>query len=147
MTRRKHPSLWTPAFAVLTGSAVAAAFGIRQGWTYGVIAEIVALLLATALYFSGGQDTDAGAILAHRADERQQLVRLKASRLTAAVAVFATVVAFVIAVAVKAAFWPFEVIYLVTCVSYLVGLGLYGAKPEEADAEDNDYESHQVAPR
>jgi hypothetical protein len=144
MTRNRHARLARPAFAMLSGSAIATAFGIRLGWKFAVITEAVTLMAAFVLYLLGGEDTDTGAILGNRADERQELVTLRASRLCSLVAVCSLVVAFVIAVALKKTYWPFEVLYLVTVISYCVGLGVYGAK-ERSGAAEADREDRRVA--
>jgi hypothetical protein len=133
MTRWKHARLWTLAFPVLSGSAIATAFGIRLGWKFAVITEVVVLMMVGILYLRSGEDTDTGAILGNRADERQTLIRLKATRLSLVVALCTTIGAFVIAVAVKAAYWPFEVLYFTIVVSYFTGLRVYGADRDEAE--------------
>jgi hypothetical protein len=140
MTRRKHVGLSMGAFRLLSGSAAATAFGIRLGWKFAVITEVVVLVAVGIVYLTGKEDTDAGAILGNRADERQSLVMLRASRLAHIVALVATIVAFVIAVAVRAAYWPFLVLYGVLVVAYLVGLHVYGAHDvaAAANAEQED---------
>ncbi len=84
-----------------------------------------------------------GAVLGRRADERQVLVRLKASRVSAVVGVVTSVIACVIAGAMDATYWPFEVIYLAIGVSYLLSLVIYGAH-SEGDAAITDGEVHHV---
>jgi|HubBroStandDraft_1064217.scaffolds.fasta_scaffold236260_2 hypothetical protein len=144
MTRSRRARLARPAFSVFSGSAIATAFGIRLGWKFAVIAEAVTLMAAAVLYLVGKDDTDAGAILSNRADERQRLVNLRAGRLASLVAACSLVVAFVIAVALKKTYWPFEVLYLVTVIAYCAGLGLYGAQDAVGTA-DADREERRVA--
>jgi hypothetical protein len=126
MTRIRNTRLQTPAAAVLAGAGIACAFGIRQDWSSAIIAAAVTLCLAGALYFIGGQDTDLGAVLGQRDDERQQLVALRAAQLSLIGVFYALVAACVIAAAVKHAFWPFEILVDITGVSYLIGLAVYG---------------------
>ena len=144
MNRNASARLARPAFAVLSGSAIATAFGIRLGWKFAVITEAVTLLAAVVLYLLGEDDTDTGAILGNRADERQEQVKQRAARLCSLVAVCSLVAAFVIAVALKKTYWPFAVLYLVTVIAYCVGLGLYSAK-DQSGAADADREEHRVA--
>ena len=144
MTRKKRAGLWAPAFKVLSGSAVATAFGIRLGWKFAVITEVIVLLATVVLYLMGLDDTDTGAILANRVDERQTLIRLRATRLSALVSIVATIVAFVIAVALKASYWPFMLLYFLAVVSYFVGLGVYGGDNEEDAGAPNEQEGHRV---
>jgi hypothetical protein len=145
MTRRKHARLWTLAVPVLSGSAIATAFGIRLGWKFAVITEAVVLMVAGILYLRAGEDTDTGAILGNRADERQTLIRLKATRLSLLVGLVAIIVAFVIAIAVKATYWPFEVLYFTVVISYFVGLQVYGADRDEADTSTVEQEDARAA--
>lgn len=131
MTHRRHPRLWTPALAGVLGSAVSLTIGFGQGQRAAIVVGLsVTALVVVVLYVVSGRESDVGAVLGSRTDERQALVRLKASRLSAAVAVLASVLACVIAAALGATYWPFEVLYLVTGAAYLVGLGIYGAASE-----------------
>lgn len=131
MTRRRHPRLWTPVLAGVIGSAVSLAIGFGQGQPAAIVVGLsVTALVVAVLYVVSGQESDVGAIVGSRTDERQALVRLKASRLSSVVAVLAAVLACVIAATLGTTYWPFEVLYLVTGAAYLVGLGIYGTATE-----------------
>lgn len=131
MTHRRHPRLWAPVLAGAIGSAVSLAIGFGQGQPAAIVIGLsVTALVVVVFYVVSGQDSDVGAVLGSRPDERQALVRLKAARLSSAVAVLAAVLACVIAAALGTTYWPFEVLYLVTGAAYLVGLGVYGAASE-----------------
>ena len=56
MTMSKHRRLWTPAIAIVAGSAIAAAVGISQGWWSALASELIALGWAVSLYVIGGRD-------------------------------------------------------------------------------------------
>ncbi len=85
MTVSKHRRLWTPAIAVVAGTAIAVAVGIHESWWSALASELVALGWAASLYVIGGKDTDIGAAVGAQGDERQELVKLRAARLCLAV--------------------------------------------------------------
>ena len=146
MTQRKRHRLWTPMLAGVGGTAISLAVGLgHHYWGAIVIGEAVTVIAVVILYVASANDSDVGAVLGHRADERQVLVRLKASRVSAVVGVVTSVVACVIAAAMDATYWPFEVIYIAIGVSYLLGIAIYGAG-SESDAAMNDGEAHCVDP-
>ena len=133
MTARKHRRLWTPAIAVLAGSAIAVAVGISQSWFSALLSELVALGWAVTLYVIGGKDTDIGAAVGAAGDERQELVKLRAARLCLAVVVVAVVAGCLIAAATKHAIWPFQAGAVLIGISYFHGLWFYGTGREEVD--------------
>jgi NADH:ubiquinone oxidoreductase subunit 2 (subunit N) len=135
MNRKKRAGLWTAAFKLLSGSAVATAFGIRLGWKFAVITEVVVLLVIVIIWLFAAEDTDTGAIMGQRPNERQRLIALRASRLAHIVALCATIVAFVIAVAVNAVYWPFAALYWILVLSYVIGLRIYGVHEDAGAGE------------
>lgn len=139
MTRSRYRLLWAPVIAGVAGSAISLAVGLgRDNWAAVLIGEAATAITVVVLYVVVRGDSDLGAVLGHSTDERQDLVRLKASRVSTLVAVTASVVACVVAAAMNDTYWPFEVIYLVTGAAYLVSLKVYGAGDDAnpADAED-----------
>jgi len=140
MTARNHRRLWTPAIAVLAGSAIAVAVGISQSWISALISELVALGWAVSLYVIGGKDTDIGAAVGLQEDERQELVKLRAARLCLAVVVAAVVAGCLIAAAGKHAIWPFQGGAVLIGVAYFYGLWFYGTGREEADLAAHEHE-------
>jgi hypothetical protein len=139
MTRSRPRRLWTPVIAGIAGSAISISVGLGRGKVAAiVIGEMATAITVVILYVVASGDSDVGAVLGHGTDERQDLVRLKASRVSSLVAVVAAVVGCVIAAAIDAAYWPFEVIYLLTGAAYLISVKVYGARDEidPAGAED-----------
>lgn len=127
MTRARYGRLSTPLMAGVGGTAISLSVGLGQHqWAAIVIGEVVTLLVVILLLVVTGQSSDVGAVLARRADERQELVRLQAARVSAIVAVAASIIACVSAAALGATYWPYEVIYLTGGISYLIGIRLYG---------------------
>ena len=139
MTQNKHRRLWTPALAVGGGTVIAVAIGIGQSWLGALLAEILTLCYGTALYSAAWHDTDVGAVIGRRSDERQQLILLKAARLSLLATGVAVIVACPIAAAVKVAIWPYQILAGIIAVSYLVGLRLYGIDPDEAHTAAAEY--------
>lgn len=134
MTVSKHRRLWTPGVAVVAGSAIAVAVGISQGWWTALASELIALAWAVGLYLIGGRDSDIGAAVGAQGDERQELVKLRAARLSLAVVVVAIVAGCLIAAATKNPIWPFQLVAVLIGIAYFYGLWLYGTDREEADA-------------
>jgi hypothetical protein len=134
MTVSKHRRLWTPGVAVVAGSAIAVAVGISQGWWTALASELIALAWAAGLYVIGGRDSDIGAAVGAQGDERQELVKLRAARLSLAVVVVAIVAGCLIAAATRNPMWPFQLVAVLIGIAYFYGLWLYGTDREEADA-------------
>jgi hypothetical protein len=138
---RTHSRLWTPVIAGIGGTAISLAVGLGHGkWLAFVIGEATTAVAVVVLYLLAGSDSDLGAVFGHRTDERQELVRLKASRAAALVAVIGAVVACVIAAAMNATYWPFEVLYIVPGLTYVMSVRVYGARDgaEYPAADDVD---------
>jgi peptidoglycan/LPS O-acetylase OafA/YrhL len=136
MTGSKHRRLWTPAIALVLGSAFAVAVGISQGWSTGLASEVIAVAWAVSLFLIGGKDSDIGAAIGAQGDERQELVTLRAARLCLAVVLAAIVAGALIAAATKNPVWPFQVVAVLIGLAYFYGLWLYGTDREEADSAD-----------
>jgi hypothetical protein len=131
-----HSRLWTPVIAGIGGTAISLAVGLGQArWLPVVIGEAATAIAVVILYLIARSDSDLAAVVGHRADERQELVRLKASRVTALVAVIGSVVACVIAAAMDATYWPFEVLYILPGLAYLISVRVYGARDGAENAE------------
>jgi hypothetical protein len=143
MTVSKHRRLWTPAIAVVAGSAIAAAVGISQGWWSALASELIALGWAVSLYVIGGKDSDIGAAVGAQGDERQELVKLRAARLCLAVVLVAIVAGCLIAAATKNPIWPFQLVAVLIGIAYFDGLWFYGTAREEANAAATAPEDHQ----
>lgn len=128
MSNSRYGRLWVPLMAAIGGSAISLSVGLGQHqWEAIVIGEVVTVLVAVFLFAMSSQDSDVGAVLAHHADERQELVRLQASRVSAIVAVAGSIIACVVAAAQGAVYWPYEAIYVAAGLAYLISISLYGA--------------------
>ena len=137
MTKIIRPRLRKPLLRGVAGLGLAGAWAIGGGharWLAIVIA-IAALGNAVAWYRWAGDESDEGALLGSRADERQMLVGQKARALAGMAALAAAYAGLVITLAVKRAdAWPFAVLFAVTGFAYLFGLSSYGSgAPDPAD--------------
>ena len=134
------PRLRKPLLRAIAGLVIAGAWAIGGGaqrWLAIVIAVSV-LCYAVGWYVWAGQDTDEGALLGSRADERQKLVGQKARALAGVVAAAAAYTGLVITLAVKRDdAWPFAVMLLVTGFGYLFGLSSYGSGEPDAEADED----------
>jgi uncharacterized membrane protein len=133
MIDNTHPRLTTPAIALLAGTAIACAVGIREGWGTALGSDAIAVCWAAGLYLLGRAGSDTGSVLGGREDERQQLVGLQAARLSLAVVTAAIVLTSVIAAAAGEAIWPFQVLLVVIGISYFAGLRAFGLDTDQPD--------------
>jgi hypothetical protein len=127
-----RPRLRAPAQLVVLGAVAAVIFGLaHHGWGPAVGIMVPFLALAAVYYAGGGQDTDMGAIIGSRPDERQASVQMKVLALQGKVMAGAAGPIFMIAVLGKAAWWPkldvwpFAIPLLVASVSGLAGWVIY----------------------
>lgn len=133
--------LRTPVFALAFGSMISTSIGIGQSWIGAAIAYAVTTIVAVIFYLVGWSESesDASAVLGGRADERQQLVRLKAGQASLVTAVAAAGVACLVSAVEKVTFWPYEVIVDVVAAAYLISLRVYGMTlPDEECPEPSD---------
>jgi hypothetical protein len=139
MTRFIPPRARKPLRRAVAGLVLAGAWAIGGGaqrWLAIVIA-ISVLCYAGAWYVWAGQDTDEGALLGSRADERQQMVGQKSRALAGVVATAAAYIGLVITLAVKRDdAWPFAIMLLVTGFGYLFGLSSYGSGEPEPEGDE-----------
>ena len=89
-----------------------------------------------------------GAIIGHRADERQESIRVRARSLAAQVAGLAALIGYVIELARGGAVWPFELFVAVLAGSFLAGLVIYragGAGPANGPDGEHEGRSHVIS--
>lgn len=145
-----RPRLRLPLWTAVAGLAFAAAWLVRGGplWWVSIMAVIGTAVRAFSVYRMGGTDTDEGALVGSRSDERQQLISLRSRALGWNLAMVAAFIGMTIAVAVKGAWWwPFGVTLAVGSFGYLLGLSNYGVAEEGAsdDAETGQWTQPPVS--
>lgn len=110
MNARKSSSFIGVITVAVAGTVMTGAVALGHTWGDALISEVVTMLLALGYSVVTSSNSDVGAIYARRADERQHLVVLRASRF-AMLAMFA--VAFfgaVITVALGEDYWQFDLV-------------------------------------
>jgi hypothetical protein len=101
-----RPRLRIPAQMVVLGAVLGVIFGAAQGWWGAVTILVSFLALAAGYYVWGGKDTDVGAIIGSRADERQASLQMRVTALQGKVMTGAAAVTYLVVVLGKATFWP-----------------------------------------
>lgn len=120
-----HRRLRVPGIMAIGGSAIALAALVRSGWEPALVVEAFTIAMSIGYSVLGGRDSDVGAILGERADERQTHVGMRATALAGMVTAVVALGGFVVATAVGSTVWPFALFSCVTAGSFLVGLAVY----------------------
>jgi hypothetical protein len=133
-----RPRLRKPLVRAIAGTAVAGAWAIGSPhWWLAIFIEISTLGYAVGWYVWAGQDTDEGALIGSRADERQKLVGQQAMALAGKFALVGAYIGFVVTLAIKpVTAWPFAAMLAVGGFGYLFGLSQYGQSDEAGDTDD-----------
>jgi hypothetical protein len=138
MMRFIRPRLRVPVAVAVLGTAATAAVVVSQGWTTAIYVEVAWVALAAGYWVWAGKDSDVGAVIGSRPDERQASLEMKVTALQGKVMTAAAAVAFLIAVAVKATIWPFAIFVALAGLSGFAGWAIYregGGQDDGADAE------------
>src|ERR1039457_6009196 len=138
-----RPRLRVPAAMAVLGTAATTAVVVSQGWTTAMYVEIPWVALAVGYYVWGGKDSDVGAVIGSRADERQASLEMKVTALQGKVMTAAAVVAFLIAVAVKATIWPFAIFVALAGLSGFAGWAIYR---DDGDGQDDGSGAQHAQP-
>jgi hypothetical protein len=125
MMRRVPPRLRAPLSMLVGGAVIAAVVVPSQGWKTLLSLGPLTVVLAAGWYVSGGRDTDFGALMRDKADERQEYRRLKTQALVGIVMSVSVCVAYLAALAAKVTLWPFEIIVFVPGVTFCIGWAIY----------------------
>jgi hypothetical protein len=133
-----RPRLRKPLLRVLAGTGVAAAWAIGSPhWWLAIVIEVSTLGYAVGWYRWAGEDTDEGALIGSRADERQQILGRQSMALAGKFALIAAYIGVVVTLALKPAeAWPFAAVFAVGGFGYLFGLSQYGQSDPADDSED-----------
>jgi hypothetical protein len=128
MKSAKHGRLAAPAIMIIGGTGLAGAVAAGQGWEAAVPAEALAVVAAIGYYIWGGRDSDFGAMIGSRVDERQSLLRMRAQSLGGVAAGLASLIGYMVAVALKDPVWPFLLVLGAGVIGFIAGLAIYGAR-------------------
>jgi hypothetical protein len=140
MKRLVPPRLRAP-LSMLAGGAVIAAVALpghgSHGWKSLLGLGLFTIVLAAGWYLAGGRDSDFGALMRDKADERQEYRRLKAQALVGVVMSGAAGIACVAAMAANATLWPFVILAFVPGVTFFVGWVIYREPGGSASGQRN----------
>jgi hypothetical protein len=128
MKSAKHGRLTAPAMMIVGGTGFTAATAAAYGWVAAIPVAALAVVGAIGYYIWGGRDSDTGAMLGQRVDERQSLLRTRAQALGGVAGACAGVVGYVVAIAIKDPVWPFALILGVQVIAFSAGLAIYGER-------------------
>ena len=100
--------------------------GRRRRLAGSIPIAALAVIGAVGYYVWGGRDSDMGAMLGRRVDERQILVRARAQSLAGVAGAAAGLGGYMVAIALKDPVWPFVLILGVEAIAFIAGLAIYG---------------------
>jgi hypothetical protein len=121
----RHARLVVPATALVLGSAIAVGAWVGSGWGAAVGIEAVTLAGALLYYFLGSRDSDLGALMGSRPDERQASIGMRSTALTGFVLILMAIGGVVVTSALAEPAWPFLLFCVVGGATYLAGLVIY----------------------
>jgi hypothetical protein len=121
----RHARLVVPATALVLGSAIAVGAWIGSGWGAAVGIEAVTLAGAVLYYFLGSRDSDLGALMGSRPDERQASIGMRSTALTGFVLILMAIGGVIVTSALAKPAWPFLLFCVVGGTTYLAGLVIY----------------------
>lgn len=122
MTQRLRPRLRAPILTAVVGLALAVAVAVAAGWMAAAPVAVVSLTAAAAYYWLGGTDTDAGAMIARRADERQRTVRLQVRALAGFLMLAGASAGALVAALVNQPAWPYALTVGIGVLTFVGGL-------------------------
>jgi hypothetical protein len=133
------PRLRVPLIYGAATVLFAAAWLIRGGNTWWIaILALVTMGTRTVLayYYAGRQDTDAGALVGGRPDERLKVISNRSWAVVGKVAMAAAFLGVTIGVAIRALqWWQFVIMLGITIFAYLFGLSNNGFAADDADED------------
>lgn len=135
MMRFIPPRLRMPVRVLIIGSAATVFAVILYGWVAALYLGPFVLVGAAGWYVMGGRDSDLGAVTRYQLDERQVYRQLQMQALVGKVMTAAAVIAYFVALAVKATLWPFAIFIALPCLAGLAGWVIYR---EHGDARNDD---------
>jgi hypothetical protein len=119
------PRLRAPVSILVGGAVMAAIVAPGHGWRPLVGLGLLTVILAAGWYLAGGRDSDFGALLGDKADERQAYRRLKTQALVGMVMSVAVGVAYLATLAARTTTWPLGILIYVPGVTFIVGWAIY----------------------
>jgi hypothetical protein len=132
------PRLRAP-LAMLIGGVILAAIAVPgHGWVPLLFLGPFTAVFSVAWYLWGGRDSDFGALIRDRPDERQAQRRLKAQALVGVVMSGTAVVVYLAALAAKVPLWPLDIFIIVPAVTFIIGWAIYREPRDGRDESPGD---------
>jgi hypothetical protein len=128
MNSANYGRLAVPAIMIIGGTGLAAAMAAGQGWGAAIPVEAIAIVAAIGYYLWGRRDSDVGAMIGSRVDERQSLLRTRAQALAGVAGAVAGIIGYMVAIARKDPVWPFVLILGVEVITFIAGLAIFGER-------------------
>jgi hypothetical protein len=117
--------LRAPVLTASCGLALAIAATVVAGWVAGVPVAAIAAVSAIAYYWLGGTETDFGALIGSRPDERQTGVLLWVRALAAVSLLAIGTIGAIVSAALHDTAWPYAAIVALGATCFVAGLALY----------------------
>jgi hypothetical protein len=125
MNRLERRRLYTPLLTWACGLVLTIAAAAAAGWEAALPVAVATAVPALAYWWVGGTDSDFGAMMSCRADERQSMARLWARAFAALALLVVAVAGTIVAIASNASVWPFLAIAALGAVCFAAGLAFY----------------------
>jgi hypothetical protein len=128
MRNSRSLRLRAPTVMIVGGTGLTVGVAVGQGWVAAIPEAVLTIAAAIGYYIWGGRDSDVGAMIGSRVDERQNLIRTQAQALAGVVGAVTAVVGTIVAAALKDPIWPFALFAGIGAATFVVGLAIYGAR-------------------
>ena len=125
MNDLRRRRLRAPLFTAACGLALAIPVAVTAGWAPAAAIAAIDGTAALAYYWLGGRDSDLGALIAARADERQTTVRLWVRAFAAVALMVVATIGAIASAALGRTSWPYAMIVALGAACFLAGLGFY----------------------
>ena len=116
------------AAMIVGGGGLAAADAVGQGWKQAIGVAVITVIAAIGYYIVGGRDSDYGAMIGSKVDERQNLLRTRAQALGGVAVALAAVIGYMVAIALRDPVWPFALFACVDAAAFVAGLVIFRAR-------------------
>jgi hypothetical protein len=117
--------LRAPVFTAACGLALSIGVVVAAGWIAAAPVAAITAVSAIAYYWLGGTDTDVGALIGSRADERQSTVRLWVRAFAGASLLALGTIGAVVSAALHRAAWPYALVVGLGAACFVAGLAFY----------------------
>jgi hypothetical protein len=122
MIDARRVRLRVPFVMAVGGSVIAVASLVGNGWKDAARVEVVTVLATIGYYIVGGRDSDVGAMVGSRPDERQVSIQQQATAISGHVMMLAALTGFIVTTALGHFQWPFLLFIILGSITYVAAL-------------------------